>query len=422
MNNTISKMTEQDYLFWDLVPIVGSFIIGFAILVILVALVGYGKCGNIGNTLIVWLYGGRLTRVEENGHLFIDNIEVAESRWLKVLRSLLVANAVTLATLLIMIFSDTYIVKSNFDLGCLENLDCYIADSNYTEPPLNCSHFLNRNEKIACYQFILDLFQAFADAGGVLAVTTLGVVLMTKLWICYGKSRCTNVCVLHICKIAVVLLNGFIFGLLVLMIMYNRESYTTSREIGIVLKFVAVAISIIITTFTPWHVLIVDTVLNVNGSLTVTPILVNNSLIVNPAPANPEPDANPVNRVLKLEGQLDVNPVLKVNSLTEVNLVLKVKGEFHVAPKPLKVKGNLRVNLVNPVLTVSGQLEITGELRVNDVLNVNPVLDVSGQLNVTVNENHVVNVLNVKIGMLNVNGVLNVNRVRDKNGIVSPVE
>ncbi len=292
-------MTEQDYLLWDLVPIGGSLIIGFAILVILVPWVGWH--GKIGNTLIVWLYGGRLTRVEENGHLFIDNIEVTESRWLKVLRSLLVANAVTLATLLIMIFSDTYIVKSNFDLGCLENLDCYIADSNYTEPPLNCSHFLNRNEKIACYQFILDLFQAFADAGGVLAVTTLGVVLMTKLWICYGKSRCTNVCVLHICKFAVfVLLNGFIFGLHVFMNMYNRESYTPSREFGIALKFVAVAFSIIITTFTPWHVLIADTVLNVHGSLSVNPILENNSLIV-----NPEPDANPV---LNVVGQLDVTP------------------------------------------------------------------------------------------------------------------
>ncbi len=169
-------MTELEYLLWDLVPIGGSFIIGIAILVTLVVLVRCcGKCGNFGNTLIVWLTGK-----------------------LRCLRSLLVANAITLATLLTMIFCDTFIVKSN--LGCLENLDCYFADTDYTEPPLNCSHFINQKEKIVCYQFILDFFQAFADTGGVLAVATLGVVVMTKIWIYYGKSRCiyTNVCVLHI--------------------------------------------------------------------------------------------------------------------------------------------------------------------------------------------------------------------------------
>ncbi len=370
------------------------------------------------------MYGGHLTRVEENGRLFIDNIEVAESRWLKVLRSLLVANAVTLATLLTMIFSDAFIIKSTFDLGCLENLDCYIADSNNTKL-LNCSHFINRDEKIACYQFILDFFQAFADAGGVLAVTTLGVVLMTKLWISCGKSRCirccglyickrkyTDMCVLYICKVVVFTgLVGIVIGMHVLMYLYNRESYTTSRELGLVLKFVAVAISIIITTITPWHVLKQNPAFNITGSLNVKPVLgKNNSLIVNPVPDGAA--EAPENSVLEVEGQLDVNPVLKVNgALDEVRLVLKVKGDFTVGANVLKVKGELNVKHENAILTVNGELKVTGEL------NVNPVLDVSGCLNVTVNETHVFDALNVKIGTLNVKGELKVNRVH---GIVSP--
>ena len=261
MNSTISETTELEYLLWDLVPIGFSFLVG---VVILVTLLFFVRCRKCGNTLIVWLYGGNLTRMEENGDLFIN---VAESGSLKCLRSLLVANAVTLATLLTMIFCDTFFVKTN--LGCLENLDCYIADSNYIEPPLNCSHFINQKEKIVCYQFILDFFQAFADTGGVLAVATLGVVVMTKLWIYCGKSRC-NDCVLYICKVvAITVLVGIVIGMHVLMYLYNRESYTFLKEIGLVLKLLAVGFSIFVTTMTPWHVLKQDPALNVDGILNV---------------------------------------------------------------------------------------------------------------------------------------------------------
>ncbi len=160
-----NRMLEKEYLIGDLLPIGLSFFVGFITLLILVVLAGcLGKCKNIGNFLILWLYGGSIAKVN-NGNLSIDDKEISETNKneLKWLRALLLVNAVTLLTLLAMIFCDAFFVTSDFDLGCLANIDCYIADNNYTKQPLNCSHFFNRDEKIACYQFKLDFFQAFAD-------------------------------------------------------------------------------------------------------------------------------------------------------------------------------------------------------------------------------------------------------------------
>ena len=211
------------------------------------------------------------------------------------------------------------------------------------------------------------------------------------------------VCCISDKVVAITVLVGIVIGMHVLMYLYNRESYTFLKEIGLVLKLLAVGFSIFVTTMTPWHVLKQNPAFNITGELNVNPVLDrNNSLNVNPgAPA-----------ILNVTGQLDVNPVLKVNgTVDDVQLVLKVKGDFN---QVLKVNGELNVNHENAILDVDGELNVTGELTVNGVLNVNPVLEVNGRLDVTktrVFETHNFEMLNVKIGMLNVNGILTVSRV-----------
>ena len=414
MNNPstiLSESTEIVYLTVDLAPIGISFLVGIATLIGCLA-VCCGKCKNNGNVLIVWLYGGHLTRVEggvnEEKVLYIDDNKVGETKELKRLRFFLLVNAVTLATLLIMIFWDSFFVKSYFRLGCLPNLDCYVANNNYTKPPINCSDYFNRDEHIVCYEFILDFFQSFADTGGILTVATLGVALMTKLWIyCCPQNVNTrrNWWGLHLCKVCflVVLLVPTTVALYFIH-KNTHERYSFLRDIGHVLKFLAVIFSIFITTFSPWHVLInVDPV--INARLNVNAVLENNSLMVNPAP-----DVNPV---LNVTGQLDGNPILNVNKALNVRFVLKVKGDFNVDPNQvLEVKGELNINFENPivnVLNVSGELNVTGNLTVNNELNTNPVLTVSGQLNVNpVLE--VTGILNVKT-ILKITGQLNVSHV-----------
>ena len=260
MSNTRNGMLESAYLIGDLLPIGLSFVVGFIILLIFVVSAGcYGKCRNNGNSLILWLYGGRLTRVEvvnQQNVLYIDGNKIQETGKLRCVRSLLLINAVTLATLLALIFCDAFFVKTDFELGCLVNLDCYIANQNYTKLPINCSDYVIKDEKIACYQFTYDLFQAFADTGGVLSMATLGVVVMTKMWIGCGKSRCTHWCTLITIKIVFyIILIGIVITAVAFIHLHTHESYTFLRDIGHALKFVAVAVSITITTITPWFLL-----------------------------------------------------------------------------------------------------------------------------------------------------------------------
>ncbi len=54
MNNTMSEMTEMDYLLWDFIPILIAFIVGFAILVVSAGC--SNKCRNFwkhSNCLVV---------------------------------------------------------------------------------------------------------------------------------------------------------------------------------------------------------------------------------------------------------------------------------------------------------------------------------------------------------------------------------
>ncbi len=261
MNNTSNGTIEREYLIGDLLPIGFSFLVGFIFLVIFGVSGCCGLCKNNGNSLIIWLYGGRLTKVEvveQEEVLYIDGNVVGETFKLNCLRSFLLVNAITLVTLLAMIFWDSFFVKSDFDLGCLANYDCYIANKNYSKLPLNCSQIFNQDEKIVCYQFKLDFFQAFADTGGVLTAATLGVWVMTKIWICgCVKNKCFHICVaLEICKyVVLVLLIGGVTVVLILIHKHTHESYSWLRDIGHVLKFVAVGFSIIITTVTPWCLL-----------------------------------------------------------------------------------------------------------------------------------------------------------------------
>ena len=101
------------------------------------------KWGRIrGNSLIYWLYGGHHIVKVSGEELTIDYNTVGTTPGLNFLRSVLVINAATLATLLTMIFFDTFVIKSY--LGCLETIDCYIKNNDFYKHPLNCSYPLNQ--------------------------------------------------------------------------------------------------------------------------------------------------------------------------------------------------------------------------------------------------------------------------------------
>ena len=154
--------------------------------------------------------------------LTIDDNTVGTTPGLKCLRSVLVINAATLATLLTIIFLDTFFIKSYF--GCLENIDCYTLDNNFTQQSFLACPTVHQEQEIICYEFNFDFFQAFAETEGVLVVATLGVVIMTKLWIRCGESKCINnknrvLCGLKCLFLVIVL--AIMSGLLVLIHMHK---------------------------------------------------------------------------------------------------------------------------------------------------------------------------------------------------------
>ncbi len=268
MSNRTNGTLEITYVLWDVIPIVVFCFIGIILAVIFGISAACSKWGRIlGNYLIYWLYGGDVVKV--NGEdLTIDGKEVKKTPRLKCLHSVLVINAATLATLLTMIFCDTFFVKSYF--GCLETIDCYTLDNNFTQQPfLDCST-VNQQEMI-CYEFNFDFFQAFADTGGILVVATLGVVFMTKMWIHCGESKCISdknnsqlvLCGWKIIFLVCVVL--IIVGPLVGIHIATRRRITYFRLVGHILQHVAVIISFVITIFTPWYKL-VDPVLDEESS------------------------------------------------------------------------------------------------------------------------------------------------------------
>ncbi len=186
MSNTTSGTPELLYVVLDIVPIVSTFLAGIILApMIIIAVIKYEQFSDFGNFLISCLYGGRIIRVEQ-GNIWINNMQVGAAN-LKSIHTFLLVNALTLATLLFMLFFDSFIVKSDF--GCSASLDCYVADESYYNLPMNCSDNVNR-EKIICYELELDIFQALADTGSILLVATIIVALVTKGLICCGRSRC----------------------------------------------------------------------------------------------------------------------------------------------------------------------------------------------------------------------------------------
>ena len=262
MSSRTNGTPEITYVLWDIVPIILSFVIGIIIAVILGISAAYSKWGRIrGNSLIYWLYGGHHIVEVSGEELTIDNNTVGTTPGLKCLRSVLVINAATLATLLTMIFFDTFVIKSY--LGCLETIDCYIKNNDFYKHPLNCSYPLNQEQEMICYEFNFDFFQSFADTGGILVAATLGVVLMTKMWICCGERKCIRDRTYPGCALCgwkclfVVIVLGITGGLLVLIhIATHHRRLTDFRLVGHILQHVAVIISFVITIFTPWYKLV----------------------------------------------------------------------------------------------------------------------------------------------------------------------
>ncbi len=249
---------EIVYLVLDIVPIILSFFIGIIILPMFVVLTNCYPvtcCTNLGNNLITWLYGGQTTEVNElRTRLLPGSSEAEASSQPKCLHSCLMVNAMTLATIVTMIFLDTFVIKS--DYGCSADLDCYIEDNKYIESPINCSHPLNPNEKTICYKFTLDYFQAFAETGGILFVAAHGVFVMKIMWSCCGTtSKRTHCCALYTSKIVfLAVIFTIVTVVLAIFHVHTHERYTSLRVIDHVLKHLAVAISFIMTTLTPWHV------------------------------------------------------------------------------------------------------------------------------------------------------------------------
>ena len=252
MSDRTNETPEITYVLWDILPIGISFIVGICLLIPLCSVVPPKKFQAFGNRLIPWLYGGRIIEVDENNRL-----QTAVRDQICVKRILLL-NAVTLLTLLIMIFFDTFIIRSEY--GCLEHIDCYIEDHRYNKTPVKCSDNISQNVNIICYEFNLDFFQAFADAGGILSVAALGVYFLTYALIRCGKTnriRQINTYMLNAIKIFFLLVASVIlWGLFIYTHMSFRRPSTIFRLVGRILKYIAVDLSFSITTLIPWYKLI----------------------------------------------------------------------------------------------------------------------------------------------------------------------
>lgn len=251
------RTQEVLYVLLDILPIAFILLVGIiSAPVIIVAVTKYGKFKEFGNFLISWLYGGHIITVRQD-NILMNDIQI-DAKELKPIHTFLLVNALTLATILAMVFCDSFVVKSDF--GCSASLDCYVADESYYESPINCSDNVNQDDKIICYKFQLDIFQALADTGGILLAATIIAALATKVLICCGRSRCirgSDYRLLYLYKgIFLAVSIVCMFAAFVGIHLTTHKHLTHFREAGHILKYIALTASFAMTTLTPWYKLI----------------------------------------------------------------------------------------------------------------------------------------------------------------------
>lgn len=160
------------------------------------------------------------------------------------------------------IFWDTFLVSRRQD-NCVEGLDCYlIQNSQPISNRLNCSEYemesiRDKDMSVICFNFVFDIGQAWADAGGALAATATEMLLLASLFnkitsvvlqfcCCTGTKK-----ICHVIQLAA----GFFICLLVVLpsvvtLALDKKKYTDVPKVAypIILFFQILSIANI-----PWY-------------------------------------------------------------------------------------------------------------------------------------------------------------------------
>ena len=159
---------------------------------------------KFGSFLVRILYGGDLYAVRAAEDEEMSDNEGRTTLHVQLENSLdsknqclyctLVTNTVLIFTFLFMIFADLLVVRS--DYGCSSDCDCYIADLNFDEQPLdymNCTEYAaTTGGRTICYSFSIMYLGAIGDTGGVLVICSFCIFLITKLTTCSLRNICNR--------------------------------------------------------------------------------------------------------------------------------------------------------------------------------------------------------------------------------------
>ncbi len=224
---------------------------------------------RLGSFLLHMLYGGSMQIVntsseeleeeEDYKPTFIENKKITTD--LSCLHCILASNAITFITLLFVTFFDRYIIACEF--GCVIGKDCYLLDDDPNEFPIkNCSLYEQFETKTICFSYNLKFLDAMSDLGGILVMTILMNVLMTKLIIC-GLDNCCNNCARACCcyiaqiTTAVVVI-AVATGYLILIHSTVIPHFPPLRLTSYIFQYITILLTFALTTLTPWFLLSVE--------------------------------------------------------------------------------------------------------------------------------------------------------------------
>ena len=150
-------------------------------------------------TVLQPMFGGgleaRITRDRVRVKLYGENISPAAVPLL--VQSLVLALGLSLAVFL------SALVVDDSRSTCDEKLDCFPFNYSRQAAPLtrdpirNCSAYAGREISVRCFSFSVRLVEALGSAGGILALTTLGISLYVVLLFTLARINCcrrTGVC------------------------------------------------------------------------------------------------------------------------------------------------------------------------------------------------------------------------------------
>ncbi len=155
-----------------------------------------------------------------------------------------------------MVFWSLYAVRSEY--GCFIGRDCYILDQNFNELPIkNCTRYDNEDSetKTICYNYNFVLLPALGDTGGALVMTTILMVLTTKLILRLNKKKCYKKHKKCCYCAQVIPLGCAIIGILTYEVCIHLSTFKSApfRLAGYGLQYAVVLIPLTITILTPWR-------------------------------------------------------------------------------------------------------------------------------------------------------------------------